>query len=139
MKPLWSAVEVNENIVGGDAGEGNGKSNPCVDRVRVQRQEDHEETREAENHWDEERDLKRAGEVRFCIPEVDQTQHHYTNEQPPQEAHEVQQAVDVSHKQLEHGHRVQYEDSSQWSVSVHVDHRQNFRELSFTRCHEEHS
>lgn len=53
-------------------------------------------------------DLKRAGEVRFCIPEVDQTQHHYTNEQPPQEAHEVQQAVDVSHKQLEHGHRVLY-------------------------------
>lgn len=50
-------VEINEDIVGGDASEGNGKPNPCVDRVRVQRQEDHEETCEAEHHWDEERDL----------------------------------------------------------------------------------
>lgn len=50
-------AEVKEDIVSGDASEGYSKSNPCVDRVRVQRQEDHEETREAEHHWDEEGDL----------------------------------------------------------------------------------
>ena len=48
--------------------------------------------------------LKWAREVRLGVSEVDQTQHYHTDEQPPQEAHEVQQAVDVSHKQLEHGH-----------------------------------
>ena len=51
-------------------------------------------------------DLKGAGQVGFCVSEVDQTQDHNADEQPPQEAHEVQQAVDVSHKQLEHGHRI---------------------------------
>lgn len=50
-------VEVNEDIVGRDASEGNGKSNPGVDRVREQRQKDHEETREAEDDRDEERHL----------------------------------------------------------------------------------
>lgn len=125
-------VEVNEDIVGRDASKGNGKSNPCVDWVRVQRQEDHEEACETKHHWDEERYLKGAGEVRLGVSEVDQTQYYHIDEQPPQEAHEVQQAVDISHKQLEHGHWVQYEDSSQWSVSADVDHGQNLGELSFT-------
>lgn len=58
MKPLWSVVEVNEDIVGRDASERNGKSNSGVDWIRVQRQKDHEETCEAEDHRDEERDLR---------------------------------------------------------------------------------
>lgn len=51
-------VEVNEDIVGRDASERNGKSNSGVDWIRVQRQKDHEETCEAEDHRDEERDLR---------------------------------------------------------------------------------
>lgn len=45
-------------------------------------------------------------QVRFGKAEVDQTQHHDADEEPTQEAHEVQQAVDVSDKQLEQGHGV---------------------------------
>lgn len=89
LKPLGSVVEVDKDVISGDAGEGNGKSNARVDRIRVQRQEDHEETRTAENHRDEERDLEGAGQIRFGVSEVDQTQDHHTDEQPAQKAHEV--------------------------------------------------
>lgn len=58
MEPLWLLVEVNEDVVGREAGERNGKADSGVDRVRVQRHEDHEETREAEDHRDEEWDLQ---------------------------------------------------------------------------------
>lgn len=58
LKPLGSVVEVNEDIICRDAGERDGKPNPRVDWVRVQREEDHEEAGEAEHHWDEERDLQ---------------------------------------------------------------------------------
>lgn len=50
--------------------------------------------------------LKGAGQIRFGVTEVDQTQDHHTDEEPAQEAHEVQQAVDVPHKQLDHGHGI---------------------------------
>lgn len=57
LEPLWLLIKVNEDVVGWDASERNGKANSSVDRVRVQRHEDHEETRDAEDHRDEERDL----------------------------------------------------------------------------------
>ena len=50
-------VEINEDIVGRDSSERNGKSNSRVDWVRVQRQEDHEETCDAKHYWDEKGDL----------------------------------------------------------------------------------
>lgn len=50
--------------------------------------------------------LKGTREVRLGIAKVDQTQDHDADEEPTQEAHEVQQAVDVSDKQLKQGHRV---------------------------------
>lgn len=58
LEPLWLLIKVNEDVVGWDASERNGKANSSVDRVRVQRHEDHEETGEAEDHRDEERDLR---------------------------------------------------------------------------------
>lgn len=57
LEPLWLLIKVNEDVVGWDASERNGKANSSVDRVRVQRHEDHEETRDAEDHRDEERHL----------------------------------------------------------------------------------
>lgn len=59
LQPLWLLFKVNEDVIGRDASEGNGKANSSVDRVRVQRHEDHEEARDAEDHWDEERHLHR--------------------------------------------------------------------------------
>lgn len=50
-------MEIYEDVVRWDSSEGNGKSNPCVDRVGVQREKDHEEAREGEHHWNEEWDL----------------------------------------------------------------------------------
>lgn len=57
LEPLWLLLKVNEDVIGGDASEGDGKADPGVDRVRVQRHEDHEEARDAEDHRDEERHL----------------------------------------------------------------------------------
>lgn len=57
LEPLWLLLKVNEDVIGRDASEGDGKANPGVDRVRVQRHEDHEEARDAEDHRDEERHL----------------------------------------------------------------------------------
>lgn len=57
LEPLWLLFKVNEDVISWDASERNGKANSSVDRVRVQRHEDHEETRHAKDHWDEERHL----------------------------------------------------------------------------------
>lgn len=50
--------------------------------------------------------LKGAGQIRFGVTEIDQTQDHHTDEEPAQEAHEVQQTVDVPNKHLDHGHGI---------------------------------
>lgn len=57
LKPLWFLLKVDEDVIGRDAGERDGKADPSVDRVRVEGHEDHEEAREAEHHRDEERHL----------------------------------------------------------------------------------
>lgn len=58
-------VEVYEDVVGWDASEGKSKSNPCVNWIGVQGEEDHKETRKAEHNRDEERDLQ----TRYLISE----------------------------------------------------------------------
>lgn len=39
--------------------------------------------------------LKRSWHIRACVAQVDEADHSHPDEQPAQETHEVQQAVDV--------------------------------------------
>lgn len=62
LEPLRSVFKINEDEVSRNASEANPASYSCVDRVRVQRQEDHEEARDTEHHREEERDLWKSQE-----------------------------------------------------------------------------
>lgn len=58
MEPLGLSVENNEDVIRRDSCKHDGKANPCVEWIRVEREEDHEEAGEGENCWDEDRDLR---------------------------------------------------------------------------------
>lgn len=58
---------MNEHEVSRNASEANPASYSCVDRVWVQRQEDHEEARDTEHHWEEERDLWTSQELLYNV------------------------------------------------------------------------
>lgn len=56
-QPFWFIFVNDEDVVRGDARERDGKANARIHRIRVQREEHHEETGEGENCRDEKRHL----------------------------------------------------------------------------------
>lgn len=57
-EPLGLSVEHDEQVVGWYSREHDGKADPRVDRIGVEREEDHEEAGEGENCRDEDWDLR---------------------------------------------------------------------------------
>lgn len=62
MEPLGLSVGDDEDVVGRDSCEHDGKADPRVDRIGVEREEDHEEAGEGEHCRDEDWDLREKSE-----------------------------------------------------------------------------
>lgn len=62
LEPLGLSVKNDEDVVDRYSRERDGKADPCVDWIGVEREEDHEEAGEGENCRDEDWDLREKRE-----------------------------------------------------------------------------